>query len=114
MADFFDSARQHLTHKDEMEILDKQKHEFKLIGRERKVHGHKMFSFNMRTGEIKVAPVEHSKDVDFRTQQPIFKGRIVVEPDCMYRQALNRKNFVKRLAREGVITDVGHGSRFAI
>ena len=106
MADFFDGTRQDWVQKDEMEVLDKQKHEFKLIGRQRKKPGHTMFSYNMRTGEIKVAPVQHSKDCDFRTRQPIHQDRIVIEPDCLYRQALNRKNFVKRLVREGVITDM--------
>ena len=103
MADFFDSTRDAQVHKDEMEILDRQKREFKLIGRQRKVPGHIMFSFNLKTGEIKVAPVEHTKDIDFRTREPLTSDRIVIEPDCLYRQALNRRNFIKRLVREGVI-----------
>ena len=107
MADFFDVTRRDQVQKDEMEILAKQKHEFKLIGRERKVPGHTMFSFNMMTGEIKVAPIEHSKDCDFMTKKPIFKDRIIIEPNCLYRQALNRRNFVKRLVREGIIADTG-------
>lgn len=86
-----------------MEILDKQQHEFKIIGRQRKVPGHILFSFNLKTGEIKKAPVEHSKDIDFKTREPLFSDRIVIEPDCLYRQALNRRNFIKRLVREGVI-----------
>ena len=86
-----------------MEILDKQQHEFKIIGRQPKVPGHILFSFNLKTGEIKKAPVEHSKDIDFKTREPLFSDRIVIEPDCLYRQALNRRNFIKRLVREGVI-----------
>ena len=89
-----------------MEVLDRQKHEFRFVGRQRRVPGHTLFSYNTKTGEVKVAPVEHSRDCDFRTLQPAVKDRIVVEPDCLYRQALNRKNFIKRLAREGVIMDM--------
>ena len=103
MSDFFDNTRQDQVQKDEMEILAKKQHEFKLIGQERKVPGHIMFSINLKTGEIKKAPVERSKDIDFMTREPVFRDRIVVEPDCLYRQALNKKNFVKRLVREGII-----------
>lgn len=108
MADFFNATIQDPLRKDEIEVLDRQQHEFKLIGRQRKVPGHTMFSFNLRTGEIKVAPVDHSKDCDFMTRQAVTKDRIVIEPDCLYRQALNKKNFIKRLAREGVIVDMSH------
>lgn len=31
------------------------------------------------------------------------KRRINIEPDCIYRQALNKKNFVKILVREGIL-----------
>lgn len=101
--EIFDIPQKEQISKGEIEILDKQKHEFKLIGRERKVPGHTMFSLNLKTGEIKVAPVEHSKAVDFVTRDPVTKDRIVIEPDCLYRQALNRKNFIKRLVREGIL-----------
>lgn len=103
MSDFFDSTRHDQVQKDEMEILDKQKHEFKFIGRQRKVPGHTMFSFNLKTGEIKKAPIEHSKAIDFKTCNPVYSDRIVIEPNCFYRQALNKKNFIKRLIREGII-----------
>lgn len=86
-----------------MEILSKKQHEFKLIGRERKVPGHRMFSLNIKTGEVKEAPVTLCKDVDFTTREPIRNSRLVLEPNCIYRQALNKKNFIKRLIREGII-----------
>lgn len=101
--EIFDIPQKEQMQKDEIEVLDKQKHEFKLIGQVRKVPGHTMFCINLKTGEIKVAPTERSKVCDFRTREPIYKERIVVEPDCLYRQALNRKNFIKRLIREGII-----------
>ena len=101
--EIFDTPQKDQMQKDEIEVLDKQKHEFKQIGRQCKVPGHTMFSINLKTGEIKKAPVERSKVCDFRTREPIYKERIVVEPDCLYRQALNKKNFIKRLIREGII-----------
>ena len=96
------SQKEHVQ-KDEVEIIDKQKHEFKFVGRYRKIPGHTIFSLNTKTGEIKVAPIAHSKDIDFKTRQPVTKDRIVIEPDCIYRQALNKKNFIKRLVREGIL-----------
>ena len=101
--EIFDIPQKGEMQKVEIEILDKQKHEFKMIGRERKVPGHTLFSLNLKTGEIKKAPIEHSKDVDFKTREPVYKNRIVIEPDCIYRQALNKKNFIKRLVREGIL-----------
>lgn len=103
MNDIFDFTRQSQVQKDEMELIEKQRHEFKFVRSERKVPGHTMFSYNINTGEIKVAPVEHCKDIDFMTLQPLFRDKIVIEKDCVYRQALNKKNFVKRLIREGII-----------
>ena len=103
MNDFFDNTRHDQVQKEEMEILDRKKHELKLIGRQRKVPGHTLFSFNLKTGEIKKAPVEHSKTIDYKTRKPLYHDRIVIEPDCLYRQALNKKNFIKRLIREGIL-----------
>jgi uncharacterized protein YprB with RNaseH-like and TPR domain len=103
MSEIFDFPQKERMSKGEIEVLDKQKHEFKLIGRQRKTPGHTMFSINLKTGEIKVAPVERSKVCDFRTREPIYNERIAVEPDCLYRQALNKKNFIKRLVREGIL-----------
>lgn len=103
MGEFFENDKQQQLVKYEIKKLEKQQHELKFIGRERKVPGHTLFSFNIKTGEIKKAPIERSKDVDFKTREPVFHERIVVEHDCIYRQALNKKNFIKRLLREGII-----------
>lgn len=101
--EIFDLPQKDYVQKDEVEIIDKQKHEFKFVGRYRKIPGHTIFSLNTKTGEIKVAPITRSKDIDFKTRQPVTKDRIVIEPDCIYRQALNKKNFIKRLVREGIL-----------
>lgn len=89
--------------KNQMEQLQQKKHELKFIGRARVNPGHTMFSYNTVTKEIKVAPLEYSKDIDFRTREPVRKPKLVIERNCVYRQALNKKNFIKRLKREGII-----------
>ena len=92
-----------LMPKAEMEVVENKQHKFKLIGSQRRQPGHTLFSLNLKTGEVKIAPVDRSKVVDFRTKLPVHRDRIVVEPHCVYRQALNRKNFIKKLKREGII-----------
>jgi hypothetical protein len=101
--EIFDTPQKDQMSKEQIEVLDKQKHEFKLIGRQRKVPGHTLFSLNIKTGEIKVAPVERSKVCDFNTREPIYKERVVIDSDCLNRQALTRQNFNKRLVREGIL-----------
>ena len=61
----------------------------KFLGRQRRVPGLSMFSLDTSTGEI----TNLGQDVK----------RIDVKPGCFYRQVLNRKNFVRKLIKEGVI-----------
>lgn len=61
----------------------------KHIGRQNKKAGHTLFKYNKETGEI--------------SESPVLNGSVITEPNCIYRQALNKKNFIKRLKREGVI-----------
>lgn len=100
--DFFDHIREEGMKNDEIEVIDKQRQEFKLIGRIRKRPGHTMFSYNLRSGEVKVAEVLSRSAINYMTKKPIANAKIVIEKDCIYRQALNKKNFVKRLIREGI------------
>ena len=61
----------------------------KFLGKQRRVPGLSMFSLDTSTGEI----TNLGQDVK----------RIDVKTGCVYRQALNRKNFVRKLIKEGVI-----------
>ena len=87
----------------ELSVKQQQQREFKLVGRQRRIPGLTMWCINLKTGEIKKAPIDHSKAIDFMTREPVYRDRIVIEPNCLYRQCLNRKSFIKRLIREGVI-----------
>lgn len=102
MSDFFENPGKDSMPKDQIEQLQKQKKELKFIGQQRVVPGHTMFSYNTETGEIKVAPIKYEVAVDFKTHQPVRSKKLVIEPNCVYRQALNKKNFIKRLIREGI------------
>lgn len=87
---------------EQIEYLQKKQNEFKHIGKLKKVPGHTLFSFNRRTGEIKPAEFFYkcSLALDGTVKE---ETRCVVEPDCFYEQALNRKNFVKKLIRLGLL-----------
>lgn len=86
-----------------MELSEQKKQEFHYIGKAKKRNGHTLFSYNVVTGEIKRADIQECHDVDFKTRQPVRNTRVVIEKDCIYRQALNKKNFIKVLLREGWI-----------
>lgn len=87
---------------EQIEYLAKKQHEYKHVGKLRKVPGHTLFSFNILTKEIKPAKFENEVSIGL-DRIPIYKTRCVVEPNCFYEQALNEKNFIKRLKRLGMI-----------
>ena len=62
----------------------------KHVGRQVKKPGHTLYMYNKQTGEIK--------------QAPVLNGAVITEVNCIYRQALNEKNFIKKLKKEGVLT----------
>lgn len=104
MSEFFDVIpKEMFAPQTEMKVQDRKQQEFRLVGRQRKVPGHTLFCIDLKTGEIKVAPVVRSSVVDFKTKMPTFSNRIVIEPGHVYRQALNKKNFIKILKRERIV-----------
>ena len=74
--------------KNQVEYIQKKQHEYKLTNKKRRVPGHILFSFNLKTKEIKRASIGLNG-------KPIMKTKIAIEPDCYYEQALNEKNFRK-------------------
>lgn len=106
MSDFFELVYQDKIDKAQAELVEQKKHEFHLIRRQRKIPGHIMFSYNTETHELKVADVEHCKDVSFITRKPLRSDKIVIEKNCIYFQSLNMQNAIKRLKRMGYEQDV--------
>lgn len=87
--------------RERIEQEQKKRKEYHYLSSEKKVPGHTLFSFNTVTKEIKPASFIYSDTVYLWTLKPLFNPRVIVERDCIYRQALNRKNLIKRLRREG-------------
>ena len=99
----FEPLKRDNLEKSQIEQIQQKQHELVLIKRELKIPGHTLFSYNRKTGEIKIAPLQYSRDIDMMTREPLHKPKLVMEPNCVYRQALNKKNFIKRLKRDGII-----------
>jgi hypothetical protein len=89
--------------KEQIEYLQKQQTEYKLVNKIKKNPGHILFSFNRKTGEIKKASIIHKVSIGLNGL-PITKSETVIESDCYYDQALNEKNFRKRLKRIGLLS----------
>lgn len=97
----------HLQEKDiddlRTEQVQKKKNEFHLVGEERRVKGHTLFCFNEVTKKIKVAPMNQECMLGL-DGSVIYKNNVTVEKDCVYIQALNQKNAIKKLNKMGYKT----------
>lgn len=98
----------HLQEKDiddlRTEQVQKKKNEFHLVGEERRVKGHTLFCFNEVTKKIKVAPMNQECMLGL-DGSVIYKNNVTVERDCVYIQALNQKNAIKKLNKMGYKTE---------
>ena len=80
------------------EINVKIDKELKFIGSVRKIRGHSIFSYNIETNEIKLADIDRKVLVGL-DGDPIYKERVHLEKNCIYVQALNKKNAIKRIMK---------------
>lgn len=93
-----------LSRCNEQELVIKKEQELKLLGGQKRIPGHKLFSFNVKTGEIKEASYQQSLIIwNPKTGEIQKKKEVLIEGDCFYYQALNEKNFIKKLIKFGFI-----------
>lgn len=94
-------------YKAQIEAVEKKQNEYKLIGQLTKVPGHTLYKFNTTTREASTAEMQtettRQYDPNANTVFMRSKSSVKVEKDCYYEQALNMKNFIKRLRRRGII-----------
>ena len=83
--------------KEQIEYLQKQQTEYKLIKKVKRNLGHILFSFNVKTGEIKRASIIHNVSIGLNGL-PITRAETVIEPNCYY-----EKNFRKKLKKSGLL-----------
>lgn len=92
------------NNKDVIEIVDQkqQEKELKLVDSQRPQRGHTLFKFDIKTRKVEKAKFEEV-DIDFKNAQKgdmSSKRTVMVEEGCIYRSALNVKNFIKILKRD--------------
>lgn len=87
----------------EVKWEDEEPTEVELVKKIKREPGHILFSFNRKTGEIKRASIIHKVAIGLNGL-PVTKTETVIEPDCYYDQALNEKNFRKKLKRIGLLS----------
>jgi hypothetical protein len=80
----------------EVKKVDQQK-EHQYLGTMKQHRGHTLFSINKKTKEIKKAEFEKQ---DFVVGQPKPNRKVIVDQDCLYINALNMKNLIKKLRKE--------------
>lgn len=95
---------QSLRPETELTIKVKQQKEFKLLGTTKSYLGHICFEVNTVTKEIKHAQYSKS-DIrwDEATNIREKSKRVIINPDCIYRTALNKENLIKKLRKEGFV-----------
>lgn len=84
-----------------IEQQQKKRVEHTFVGSQKKVAGHILYEYNPSTGDIKVAKIIYSDTIMFPSGLPLHKQKVEMCDGCIYRQALNKKNVIKHLKREG-------------
>lgn len=90
--------------KQQIETLAEQEKELKYVGAMKVVPGHTMFSYDRQQGTINEAKYITEVMLDLKGNVR-HKKKLTIEPGCFYEQALNKKNFIKRLKRYGIICE---------
>lgn len=75
----------------------KVKQESKYLGAQRWIPGLTLWQFNYKTFELKPAQITKQVVLDAKTQKPVHINKVQVQPNCIYRQAVNWNNAVKKM-----------------
>lgn len=100
--EFFDFFKNKKVDKPEAAMVQSRQLEFKKVSTWRPQRGHTIFKFNTKTKELARAEIQRTALIDIR-QQVHYEKKIFVEKDCIYIEALNKKNAIKQLRREGLL-----------
>lgn len=77
------------------------KKEIKLIGSQRKIPGHILFEYDTKNKTMQPAQYKKQDLVLDKLGQPVkISHKVNINEGCIYTQALNKKNAIKRFNRE--------------
>lgn len=85
--------------KTELQVQKQQEKKATLVGQITPHRGHKMFSVNTVTGFVKEAEYDKTCETVYVIGQSNNK-RIMIEKDCVYISALNKKNAIKHYKKQ--------------
>lgn len=102
------------VNKPEIEMVEQEKDEYKLIGKYVRTKGLALFSYNSMKDEIKIVKVDKKKDLSITFEEAQIGTKDVAEEECtvdsrnIHFEALNMKNAKKRVQkwRDGKIKEL--------
>lgn len=98
--EIFDKPGDGRLERPQVQMVQKCVMQFAKVGSWRRQPGHRIFSYNTRTGEIREVKPEVTA-VLTSGGQVIGRQKIFADRECFYGEALNIRNFKKLLRREG-------------
>lgn len=117
MSEFFRTGRfdQQDAEPTRTEQLERQKQEQRYLGSSTLLPGMRLFEFNYKTGECREIDTTTTLELDVATGKPTARRAVKVQynPDCVYLQAINNRNAIRKLVKAGYVKMVkqdGKGS----
>ena len=115
MAEFFRVGRYFDTQDAEptrTEQLERQKQELRYLGSTILRPGMRLYQFNYKTGECREIGTERRLEFDPVSGNKVTRSvKVQYDPDCVYLQALNERNAVRKLVKAGYIKMVKHDGK---
>ena len=115
MAEFFRVGRYFDTQDVERtrtEQLERQKQELRYLGSTILRPGMRLYQFNYKTGECREIGTERRLEFDPVSGNKVTRSvKVQYDPDCVYLQALNERNAVRKLVKAGYIKMVKHDGK---
>lgn len=95
------------------EQLERQKQEQRYLGSLLRLTGMRLYEFNYKTGECREVGTETKLELDVTSGQPVTRRSAKVQwnPDCVYLQALNHRNAIRKLVKAGYVKMVKHDGK---
>lgn len=95
------------------EQLERQKQEQRYLGSLLRLPGMRLYEFNYKTGECREVGTETKLELDVTSGQPVTRRSAKVQwnPDCVYLQALNHRNAIRKLVKAGYVKMVKHDGK---
>ena len=115
MAEFFRVGRYFDTQDAERtrtEQLERQKQEQRYLGSATRLPGMRLYEFNYKTGECREIGTERRLEFDPVIGNNVTRSvKVLYDPDCVYLQALNERNAIRKLVKAGYIKMVKHDGK---